>query len=174
MFRKIRQRLRDARTLAGICAESERIANAEGQNEPGAEHFVLAALGMSDGTARRAFEAMGADPDGFRAAIDRQYADALEAVGLGPNTGRDADLSPLPAPPSTGLYKAKPSVTALMKVLTDEEALPVPANPLLGAHVVLAATRAEHSTAVRALRAMGVDPQALGFAAGAEVLRHAT
>lgn len=174
MFSKIQQRLRDAKTLAAICTESERIANAEGQREPGAEHFVLAALGMSDGTACRAFQSVGADPDGFRSAIERQYADALEAVGLGLNPGLGADLPPLPAPPGKGLYKAQPSVAALMKVLTDEEALQVPANPLLGAHVLLAVTHADHSTAVRALRAMGVDPRALASAAGAEILRRAT
>lgn len=174
MFSKIQQRLRDAKTFAAICAESERIANAEGQREPGAEHFVLAALGMSDGTARRAFQSVGADPDGFRAAIDKQYADALEKVGLRLNPGLGADLPPLPAPPGKGLYKAKPSVAALMKVLADEAALQVPANPLLGAHVLLAVAHADHSTAVRALRAMGVDPRALASAAGAEILRRAT
>lgn len=60
-----------------------------------------------------------------------------------------------------------------MKHLSDEEALQVPTNPLLGAHVVLAAAHAEHSTAVRALRAMGIDPQVLASAAAAEIRRHA-
>lgn len=171
MFDKIQQRLRDAKALMHLCVESERIANAEGQPEPGAEHFVLAALEMGDGSARRAFERLGADPDAFRAAIDRQYVEALEAVGLAPSPAFDSDLPALPVPPGKGFYKAKPSVAALIKRLTDEQALQVPANPLLGAHVVLAATHAEHSTAVRALRAMGVDPQALAAAAQAEIRR---
>lgn len=173
MFRKIQQRRRDARTLADICNESERIANAEGQREPGAEHFVLAAFEMADGSARRAFERVGADPGEFRAAIDQQFADALGTVGLAANPVLDARLAPLPVPPGTGLYRSKPSVTALMKLLSDEEALQVPTHPLLGAHVVLAAAHADHSTAVRALRAMGIDPQELASAAAAEIRRHA-
>lgn len=172
MFKALQQRLRDSKTLTQMCVEAERIANAEGQAEAGAEHFVLAALEMDDGTARRAFERVGADPDGFRPAIDRQYADALAAVGLQRTAAFDAGLAQVPVPPGQGLYKAKPSVSVLIRLLTDAEALQVPANPLLGAHVVLAAARAEQSTAVRALRAMGIDPGDLASAAGAEILSH--
>lgn len=170
MFKALQQRLRDTKTLASICAEAERIANAEGQAEAGAEHFVLAALELEDGTARRAFERVGADPAGFRHAIDRQYADALAAVGLQRTAAFDARLAQVPVPLGQGLYKAKPSVSVLIRRLTDPEALQVPANPLLGAHVVLAAARAEQSTAVRAMRAMGVDPSDLASAASAEIL----
>jgi hypothetical protein len=44
-----------------------------------------------------------------------------------------------------------------------------PAAPLLGAHVLLAATTARYSVAARAFRAMGIDAAQLAQAATAEI-----
>ena len=169
MLKKLLQRQRDAASLGQLLLEAERLANAEGQHEPGAEHLMLAAMGLDDGTARRAFERVGADPFRFRDAIDKQYADALGSVGLKLAPGLEVNCTPAAVAPGQGLDQAKPSVTAVVKRLSDESALQVPAHPLLGAHVILAAAHAEHTTAVRALRAMGVEPRALAEAARAEI-----
>lgn len=170
-----RQRLKDMSTLKALCVEAERLANAEGQTEPGAEHFVMSALALPDGTARKAFVRIHADPDRYRAAIAAQYQSALKHVGLDlpPDAMTAGDESPV-APGD--IYHAQPSAQALMKVLVEEVRATQPqsraAAPLLGAHVLLAATKAGSGVAVRALRAMDIDPHALAQSAQAEIAAH--
>jgi len=168
MFRRLKQRFADMRTVSALCSTAEQHANADGQQEPGAEHFVLAALDLPDGTARRAFERLHADPARFREAIARQYDQALHSIGIA-SQYLDCVNSCAPAlPRSKGLYKAKPSGQALFQRLTAQQKAD-PRNPLLGAHVIAAATGDPHGVVARALKAMDVDPNALGAAACAEV-----
>ena len=82
MFNTIKQRFRDVSTIDALCTGAEKLANADGQKEPGAEHFVVVALELPNGTARRTFKRIHADPDSFRAAIARQYEDALQNIGI--------------------------------------------------------------------------------------------
>ena len=159
-FKRLRLRLRDMRTLnkLGLAAETE----AADMNElpPGAEHYVLAAMKMPDGTARQVFEQLGANPDGFRNAIRQQYDDALRAVGMEPveidptETGDDAGA------PKPRLYQARPDVSTVfanMKAFGDER----PDQSLLGARVLIAVAQLERGVSERALKAMGIDPNAL-------------
>lgn len=174
MLNTIKQRFRDMGTIKALCFGAEKMANADGQKEPGAEHFVLAALELPDGTARKAFERVHADPDSFRAAIARQYEDALQNIGIAlPSEDAIVDEARAIAA-GTGLYKAQPSADSLMQTLARDimvqEHKADPAAPLFGAHVILAATAAQYSVTVRAFRAMGVDPAKLAEAAKAEIL----
>lgn len=41
MFSKIKERFRDMGTIKSLCLEAGKHANAQGQKEPGGEHFVL-------------------------------------------------------------------------------------------------------------------------------------
>lgn len=174
MFNTVKQRFRDMSTIKTLSFGAEKLANEEGQKEPGAEHFVLAALELPDGTARKAFERIHFNPDNFRVAIAQQYEDALRNIGI--ELPHDAALSEgvTPIPTSTGLYKTQPSAQALMQTLTREimvkEQKADSAAPLLGAHVILAATTAQYGVATRAFRAMGVDPTKLAEAATAEII----
>jgi ATP-dependent Clp protease ATP-binding subunit ClpA len=163
MFLRLRQGLRDMRTIAALCSGAEQHANAEGQREPGAEHFVLAALDLPEGSARKTFERVGADPAAFRAAIEQQYAQALAAINV--PTG---DHAAVPAAQGKGLYRARASGQALLQLLA---AWPREnkAEPLSGAHVIGAAAKAAHGVGPRALRAMGIDPDTLLMAARAEI-----
>lgn len=178
MFKTIRQRFRDMGTIKALCFEAEKLANAEGQKEPGVEHFVLSALALPDGTARKAFLRIHADPDNFRAAIAKQYKDALQNMGIA--LPHDAEISgeATPIPTSKGPYKAQPSAQALMQTLTREimvrEQKADSTAPLLSAHVVLAATSAQYGVAARALRAMGIDPASLADAAKMEIAAYRT
>lgn len=166
MFETIQQRFRDMSTIKALCLAAERHANADGQKEPGAEHFVLAALESPDGTARKAFEQIGTDPGGFAAAIARQHVDALQAVGIEVPPGMgDTTVA---VPPSTGAYQTQASAHTMMQLLARQQKDNAGA-PLLSAHVLVAATSAQHGVALRALKAMGVSPQALAEAARAEI-----
>ena len=173
MFNTIKQRFRDMRTIKTLCFEAEKLANANGQKEPGAEHFVLVALELPDGTARKAFERIHADPNRFHTAIAQQYEDALQNVGIAlPHEATITDEA-TPVPTSTGPYKTQPSAQALMQTLTQEimvkEQKVDPAAPLLSAHVILAATTAQYGVAIRAFRATGIDPTKLAEAATEEI-----
>jgi hypothetical protein len=159
---KLRSRVRDVRTIKTLLTGAEAEANRAGDAQPGAEHLLLAALDLPDGTGRRAFERLGADPDGLRAAIAAQDAAALRSVGIEPPD--DALLGA--AEPAGGPFRATASGRAAFGAASE---LARAEGGLLGAHVVLAVARLEHGTSARALAAMGVDREALARAAREEL-----
>ena len=167
MFNGLKARFNDMATLRTLCDGAERLALLDQQTRPGAEHFLLAALDLKDGTARLAFEKAGADPAALRPAIDRQYDDALQSIGIR-LTGTGAKRPPLPG--NTGLYDAAPSGQALMQDLAASRR---DHRPLLGAHVVAIAAGMEHGVVARALRIMGISPDSLKSAAE-EIVRVAS
>jgi ATP-dependent Clp protease ATP-binding subunit ClpA len=165
MFAKLKQRWQDTRTIMALSLDAEKRALQEGQQHPGAEHYTLAALDLPDGSARRVFARIGADPEAYRAALNNRHAAALGAIGLHEVVAGPSDAT-LPAKP-TVLFDAQPSGQALMQSLPElQRRLPA---PLCGAHVLLAAASMAHSAAGRAFKAIGIDPQALGSAAEAEL-----
>lgn len=211
MFAKLRQRWKDVRTIMVLSLDAERRALAEGQRHPGAEHYMLAALDLPDGSARRAFARVGADPEAYRAALANRHTVALNAMGIAAavdgmpgapgadtgfpqdegsgqgdvpaaalhaarasDTGHAPDTAGVSAAAAAGaglapsaLFDAQPSGQALLQSLPElQRRLPA---PLCGAHVLLAAATMAHSTAGRAFRAIGIDPQALGRAAEVEL-----
>jgi ATP-dependent Clp protease ATP-binding subunit ClpA len=161
MFNRIKARFESMGTIKALCEQAEHHARQDQQNAPGAEHFLLAALDLPDGTARRAFEATGADPEGFRPAIARQYADALKVVGLDAALSEGLD-NPEPLPAQRRLFDAAPSGQEVMQQLAEERK---GHDPLRGAHIVAIVADMPHGVAARALRAMGVDAGALRAAA---------
>jgi ATP-dependent Clp protease ATP-binding subunit ClpA len=167
MLQKLRQRVIDVRTISALCQAAEGRANADGQREPGAEHFLLAALELPDGSARRAFERLRADPTRLREAIEQQYVQALRHVGIDAS-GLDGCDDDAPSFETPRLYRAAPSGQAIvqgLQALRDQ----VPHKPLLGAHVVALVADMERGVAARALRVMGVERGSLSAAARAEI-----
>lgn len=163
MFRYLQRRLADMRTIRDLCLAAERHARADGQAEPGPEHFLLAALDLPDGTARRAFERVGTHPELLRPAIAQQYIEALARIGIRP----DALAAPAPLPgAASGVYRAQPQVASLMRALQEK----AKGTALTGAHVVSAVAAMPHGVAARALAGLGVDARALG--ATADALAH--
>jgi ATP-dependent Clp protease ATP-binding subunit ClpA len=157
--------VREMRTIGRLLRGSEAHARRMRDALAGAEHLLLSALDLPDGTARAAFTAVGADPDAYEAAVAAVHSDALRAVGIavGP--------APAPAPPPgpaepvpEGPMRAAPSQQAAFQQAVRLAKRESPSR-LRGAHVVLAVAGAEHGTAVRALAAMGVDRAALAAAA---------
>lgn len=166
MFDRLRHRLRDAGTLKTLCEAAEQHARRAGQDQPGAEHFVLAALDLPDGSARRAFGRLHADAGAFAGAIEAQHREALSTVGLAPEAWPGPP--PAAAAPPAGLYRAQPSGQALVQALARqrERAGDI---PLIGAHVLAAAAGPAEGITARTLRAMGVDAAALRAAAAREI-----
>jgi ATP-dependent Clp protease ATP-binding subunit ClpA len=167
MFERVRQRVRDVKTVSALCKGAERHARDDGQHEPGAEHFLLSALDLPDGSARRVFERLHVDASQVRAAIRRQYADALRQVGVDPGMLAQLDEAPAAPPRQPALYRASASGQAVMQGLAQLRARED--GELLGAHVVAVVASMQHGVAARALRAMGVDAAALAAAAAEEV-----
>lgn len=165
MFNKLKRRLGDMATIKALCTAAERHANGAGQQQPGAEHFVLAALELPDGSAGAVFRRLQADPAAFRAAIEQQYAAALAGLGLAAGWPPAA-----PVTAGAGVYQAGASGQALLQALAAQDKA---GQPLLGAHVLLAASAAQQGVTARTLQVMGLTPAALEQAARQEVAAHA-
>jgi len=153
MFKRIKLRLRDMRTIGKLIPGADEEAHMMGEEESGAEHFLLSALKLPDGTAQRVFERVGANPEQFRIAIKKQYSDALNAIGIDTKIIED---EPEPVTSNRILHNSKPSGQAVMKELYalkrhDKD------RPLLGAHVVDVVVRMEYGVAARAFKAMGIE-----------------
>ena len=137
MFNRLKMRFKDAKTLCTLIEGADQKAHANGEEKPGAEHFLLSALDLSDGSARRVFERLGADPDALHKAIQQQYRDALSAVGIDTEL---LDSEPAPFVSDKTFLSSQPSGEALVKdlhTLKSEDK----SRPLLGAHVVWVAAQ---------------------------------
>ncbi|WP_428699738.1 Clp protease N-terminal domain-containing protein [Stappia sp.] len=162
MFGGIRKRLESMRAIRMLCRQAELHARRDAKTEPGAEHFMLAALDLPDGTARAAFAQVGANASSFGDAIAHQYDEALRHIGIEPPTvprhGPRGDAGSA----GGGLYHTSASGGQVMRALTAGRKDHV---PLVGAHVVAVVADMEQGVAARALEAMGVDRGALKRAA---------
>jgi hypothetical protein len=166
MFQGIRQRLGDMKTIQHLCQGAETHALADQQRAPAAEHFLLSAFELEDGTARRAFAQLGIDPAQLPRALAQQYADALRHAGLDPQAAAALE-APAALAPAQGLYQAAPSGADLMQTLARQRS--GQPGPLLGAHVVALVAELRHGVVPRTLALLGVDAAALRAAARAEI-----
>lgn len=158
--------VRNMRTIKQLLTPAEAEARSGGEETPGPEHLLLSATALSDGTAARALQRVGVDPQQLRTAIEETHARALATVGIEAEHGADGG-SGLHGP-ATGVFRSTPQA---QQVFQDAVAQSKSAKPsvLKGAHVVAAITRLEHGTAARALTALGVDRDRLREAADAEL-----
>lgn len=151
----------DIRTLSQLLTRAESEARADGLREPGAEHLALAALGMPDGTAARAFSAVGRDEADLRTALSDDAAQALARVGVVAPSASPRE----PAPAPSGPYRARASQQELFQAA--KRAAAGRHEPLLSAHVLEAAAESDVGTLARALKRLGVDRTELAAAAQA-------
>lgn len=158
VFGVIQQKVSAARTLSALCRGAEAEARQDGQPEPGAEHFVLAAFSLPDGSAERVFNALGASEAELRTAIARQYAQPLRALGL--QTSIIAE--PLAEAHGVGPFQAAPSARALVQALAARSR-----KPLTGARVLEVAAEQSEGVFARAMAVMGLDLDRLRKAAEA-------
>lgn len=165
---RLSRTLQDIGTVKKLLSRAEDEAHRAGDSLPGAEHLLLSALALPDGSARRAFERVGADPEQFRGAIGAAHADALRGVGI--LAGDDTSVVPAAGTiaPAAGVFRANASLDQAFQAAVTLSKASTPSR-LLGAHVVAAVCRMEHGTAARALATLGIDRAALGAAAGEEL-----
>jgi ATP-dependent Clp protease ATP-binding subunit ClpA len=165
---KLRNPVRDVRTIKRLLTGAEAEALDAGESVPGAEHLLLSALALPDGSARRAFERVGAEPDGLRAAIAAQHADALRAIGIEPpdDSALDAAIAGQ-RPPAEGVFRSNASAQSAFQAAS--KLARSGSAPLAGGHVVAAVAEMEHGAAARALKVMGIDRTELAAAAREEV-----
>ena len=165
--RKKRSRIQDIRIMNELFPAADAIARADGEEDAGAEHLLIAAFELDSGSARRCFERVGADPEDFRGAVRAQHAEAMRAVGMRPLNDDILDQH-LPEPVlEPGIHRGSPSghemFRRVVKLVRAER------SQLYGAYFVLVAAQTEHGTTARALRHMGIDTSALATAARDEI-----
>ena len=158
MFKTLRVRLQDMRTLARLCTTAENLA----RTEPGSEHLVLASLDLPDGSSRDAFARLGVSREAFAEAIQAQFADALGSVGLKVPAG-EADVTNSTKAPSL-LYRAAPSGQALIQRLVHMPRRQA-RQPLAGADILLAVAEEQFSIAARAFARLDIRREQLAAAA---------
>ena len=160
--------LRDMRTIKQLLTDAERVGRDMGEEEPGAEHLLLAAMGLPDGSASRALGSLGIDADRLRAALLEEQADALVAVGVPRETAeRLATPEPLGPDGTPILYGAGPSAREAFRAAG--ELARSAKQRLAGAHVVAAVATIEKGTVARAIERLGVDRGQLADAAAREL-----
>lgn len=169
MLKKLTQTLKDMGTIKTLCEAAERIANAEHQKAPGAEHFVLAALELPDGSAARVFAKLGISADGFAEALRETHRAALRTAGVGAEeiAGSEQGVPPLPRPQE--LYNAAPSGAAVLKGLAALRKRGV-VGPLLGVHVLEVVATMQHGTTARAFKLLGRDAASVTAAIESEMV----
>jgi hypothetical protein len=166
MLGKLRRRLGDMSTISQLLEGAEAIARREGIAQPAAEHLVLAALALDDGTGEAALRRVGTSSIALTTALREQHDEALASVGV---VADDALIdASLPEPTaSTGVHRSEPSAQELFRRAGADARSE--GGGLLGAHVLRAAADLEHGTVARAFRHLGVDRHALRECATAEI-----
>jgi len=155
---------REVRTIRDLLSGAEQEARGGGDDVPGPEHLLLAAMELADGTASRALARFGVDPASLRAALERVHTDALAGIGMQAPGPVDDEAGEPSTGLATGVFRSTPQAQQVFHEAVTLSKSTVPSR-LLGAHVVAAVCALEHGTAVRVLTALGLDRSQLRLAA---------
>lgn len=156
----LRDAVSDVRTIDELLTSAERHALALGDDVPGAEHLLLAALGLDEGSARRALAAFGVDLEALRAAVVAVHAEGLRAIGM----ADDECGVEVPVRAPGKLFR---STATAQKAFQRAVELSKNDSPrmLRGGHVVVAICELHAGTVVRAFDVLGIDRSELAEAA---------
>ena len=165
-IRNIKTKIQDMKTISALCLSAEKYANQYGEDKPGAEHFMLAALDLPDGSARKVFETLNINPDAINQAIKEQHNEALTSLGVTHQAIKDDIESSETVKPKTNLYDTKPSGQTVMKKIYENNK--ARKTKLIGAHVIEVISSMEYGISVRALQTMGIELSALKKAVKSE------
>ncbi len=159
------RRLREMRTMKRLFEAAEREAQRDGAAEPGAEHLLVAACELDEGSGRRALAAVGCTVDDLRTAITAQRTAALAGVGVVADADRLRAEQPAPSP-GRGPFRSSPSLQAAFQRVSAQ--VRAERAELGGARFLLDALDLEHGTLARTIDHLGVDRADLHAAAVAE------
>lgn len=154
MLNKMRRARADLATMNALFPQAERIAHADGIDQPGAEHLLLAALDLDDGVATAALQSFDVDAAALGAAIVEQHDEALRSVGVIADDNALAAALP-DHDEARGPYRARGSLSlafqrAIALAKQDRAALN-------SGYLLLAIVEAERGTVARALEHLGID-----------------
>jgi ATP-dependent Clp protease ATP-binding subunit ClpA len=156
------------RTIAALLTDAEGVARRMGDSQPAAEHLLVAALQLPEGSAARALDRFGVTAERLGGAITDEHAAGLVAAGVEPEAARRlAEPTAIEPAAGSGLYRSSPSARDLFNAAAS--AARGAKQRLVGAHVVLAASDVEHGTLPRILDRLGVDRAQLREAARLEL-----
>lgn len=162
---KLRNPIREFKTMQALFTGAAAHARALGDELPGPEHLLLAAMDLQDGSAAQACASVGLDPEALGAAIAREHDAALAAVGI--HTEPSVSTAIEQTTPAGVFRSTGQGQEAFQRAITAMRESG--ARALMGAHVVVAVAEMEHGTAARALDACGINCSHLRDAAIAEM-----
>ncbi len=163
-FRRIKQ---DMKNISVLCREAERHAHINGDEKPGAEHFLLAALELPDDSAQRIFSRLNIDPSRINQAIKNQHINALHTAGLDDESIEENLKYTEITNSKLKLYDTTPSGQAVLQTLYQFNKKRN--TPLIGAHVLEVIASMKYGIAARTLTAMGIDNAVLRIAIAEEL-----
>ena len=158
----IRQAGEDIAFMNALFTTAESEAHRLGDELPGAEHLLLAALMMDDGSGRDAFRSAGGDANALSLAITDLHAEALRAVGVHAQEAAAIDAI------TAGPYRTSASAQEAFQRAAELSKARRP-HRLRTADVVRAVAERESGTAARAIASLGVERAALIAAAATAV-----
>ncbi|WP_417450561.1 Clp protease N-terminal domain-containing protein [Kordiimonas sp.] len=143
------------KTIKLLCESAERYAFEDHQEKPGAEHFLLAALELPDGTAKKVLAKFDVDTMCLKRSIEAQYSQALRKVGVEApqmdNIGEDIT-------PRTTLFRASASGEAVIQVLASQQKRRGDTK-LLSAHVLAVLAETKVGVVARIFRILDLDAE---------------
>ncbi len=155
--KKRRNRIGDIKTMNRLFPAADVAARSAGVPVACAEHLIIAAFDLPDGSARRAFTRVGVDPDDFTRIINEMHASSDEGDrgGVGPMVK------------GKGPLKTEESAQRVFKQVVDM--VRSERTQLYGAYLILVSAQLGEPTPCGAFEAMGVTPGQMAAAARAEL-----
>jgi len=168
LFKRLKLRLKDMATISKLCQVAETYAQKRSEGAPAEEHFLLSALDLPDGTARRVFERVGASPEQLEKAIDQQHNEALSYIGVDISKLNIDDSTVDSAVSPSIPFESKPSAQSLMKELVkmrrnDKDI------PLIGLHIIEVLSSKELGVVARTMKLIGISQDSLKEAVAKEL-----
>jgi ATP-dependent Clp protease ATP-binding subunit ClpA len=153
MFERARA---DVAAMKVVLPEAERLAKIDGVKVPAAEHLLLAAFTLDDGSAGRALATLGHDLDELIA--------ALQVEGLPHSSGDPAPVdASRPTPRRATILRSGDSMQVMFQRVRKHAA--AAKRPIREADFLVAAAQIDGGVVADALAALGIDREQLAAAA---------
>ncbi len=130
LIKAIKQKFQDMKTIGTLCETAEKIALDNGENTPGAEHFLLASITLEDGGAKRILQKFNVKAADLKDAVLNYHQHVLRDVGISSTGIGDSEYQQ--AASKNKLYHSQPTTQRLFKTMHKKSE----AEPLGSVHVL--------------------------------------